>query len=107
VQIPNFNVSLPGEVVDPDGFSMTFMVDESYENYKAVYRWIKDFQSGNDRYSDVRIFGIDSSGKKIAFVLNAQDCIPQALSGINFNTQSQSDPITATITVRSNNVVIA
>lgn len=106
VQIPKFNVSLPGEVIDPDTFSMTFMVDESYENYKSVYNWLKEFQAGKDPYSDVRIFGVDSSGNKIAFILVAEDCIPQSLTGINFNTQSQSDPITATITVRSNNIVI-
>jgi len=97
---PLVDYPVPGDKVEFNDLQVTFLVDESLENYKEVWKWImhlgypqntreyKNLVTGNSPYirtSDINLFTLSNKFNVINEV-QFMDAFPYALSGIVFNS---------------------
>ncbi len=113
-------IFLGGDKVDYSELTLTFKVDENFENYKEIHNWIrgiahpldskeyKDFIARNDAfsvnpkehkiYSDGTLF-ILTNALNVNLMFTFIDLQPVSLSGVRFTTQDTSE-LDATVTFR-------
>lgn len=107
--------ALPGNVLEYDELSITFVVDESLNNWREIYNWmrglaptavgdanqyktLKDSDYGTSSDATLIIL-TNSSNPNITMMF--KDLFPISLSHIQFRTTDTSlDPVTATVTFR-------
>lgn len=103
------DIKIPGETAEYAELNVSFLVDEEFKNYKAIYAWMigltypeghqlyTDFinSQGNENsyselakgYSDASLTIMDSSNKPVQqFVF--VDAFPTAISALQFSSQN-------------------
>lgn len=118
--VPTGKSAIPGDTLQYDELSITFVVDESMNNWRELYNWMRGLAPthiGIDRDNQYKIlknnrFGLLSDGELIIMTNSGnenirykfKDLFPLSLSSISLNTTSTSiDPITATISFQYTN----
>ena len=103
------NIDVPGDQLQYSDFTMSFLVDEDFENYMAVHNWMtglgfpktpqqfKDLTKDSDglrdpqeQFSDGTLVVLNSNFKP-NFKINFQDLFPVSLTGLEFDSKLQSE----------------
>ena len=97
---------IPGGGVTFGDFSVRFIVDENFENYNSIYKWIRDngnadqmkrTTSEEDIYTNAQLH-IVTSQYNPAFIIDFRNIFPVALTGMQFDaTISDVEYITAEV----------
>lgn len=96
---PLVDIQQPGDKVDFQDLTITFLVDEELENYKEIWKWImhlgyprntkqyKELVESNSPYARKSDMYLNTLTNKfnISQTVKFLGCFPYALSGINFN----------------------
>ena len=104
------NLDVPGEILQYADFTMSFLVDENFENYMAVHNWLtglgfpktpqqfEDLTTDNegitDKYQEQFSDGsliVLSSNLRPNFKITFRDLFPVSLSGLDFDSKLQSE----------------
>jgi len=88
-------LTVPGTGTIIDQLALTFILDESYTNWRLVYSWLNSlssFSETDDNPDDISDIGIHILNNKLnhEFVIQLQDCFPISLSEIPLNSQINS-----------------
>jgi len=115
VSLPDINVSsasystasarigMPGDKIDYSPLSLTFIIDETLENYREIYEWMLGLVEINDstndgKTRDIRLL-IYSSKENPLMEFQFVDAYPTSLSGVEFDSSDQSSAyLKATVT---------
>lgn len=107
--------AIPGNNIEYDELSLTFIVDESLNNWREIYNWMRGLAptaiGGDNQYLSLKKsdFGTTSDGiltvltnsSNPNITLSFKDLFPVSVSSINFRTTDTSlEPITATVSFR-------
>ena len=105
VEVPykGVDLSMTGDTLTFDDFSITFNITENMENYIEIYNWMHNIIQAENAEGfkyDARLMILTSHNnvvKEIAF----QEIFPSSLSAIEFNAQAGSiDYVQATVTFK-------
>jgi hypothetical protein len=96
-------IDVPGDIIQFEDFTLTFLVDENLENYMAIHNWItglgfpenydqyKNFTTDSDgirdeklQYSDGSLVILNSNYREIAQI-RFKDLYPYSLTPIDFD----------------------
>ena len=86
---PSVDYSIPGDKIDFEKFTFSFLVDENFDNYNEVLKWIMDMRSpenngqGEDILSDATLM-ILSNNKNPIRNFSFKDCFPIYIGAIGF-----------------------
>jgi hypothetical protein len=123
IENPFTAIPVPGEKVEYEPITITFIVDEDLNNYEEVYKWLTSiaFDTDNLKFTtyqgknsgqelgqqDIKVITLTNKGNKNV-VFTFIDAIPVSLSGFSM---TQQDPITnyvqATVTFEYTNFTIS
>lgn len=107
--------AIPGDTLEYNEFSITFIVDESLNNWREIYNWMRGLAptaiNGDNEYKNMKNsdFGTVSDGSLIVLTnssnpnitMSFKDMFPVTLSDVQFRTTDTAlDPITATVQFR-------
>ncbi len=108
---PIYDIRLPGDKLTYDPLVVSFIVQENFENYFEILRWMyglakpmtteqrRNLESKNERYSDA-ILTILTNKKNPLFHIRFTNCWPISLSSITLDsTVADAAPLTADITL--------
>lgn len=112
---------IPGNGVDYSSLDFTFLIDKSFDNYRALLDWIKGINhpEGHDQYSEytnsgnqsgttgwnkttanITVFGCDDGNNPLVH-WNFVDCFPISVDGPTYDASSANiDYITSTASFR-------
>lgn len=100
------NVYLSDNVVDFDLMTIGFIVDEHFNSYMEIYRYIMDYANPlGDRKEEMDVIDIDIQGldnnKNPAVLFKLTDCRPTSLGQITYDTQDeQNNQLVSDVTFR-------
>lgn len=107
--------AIPGDNLEYDELSITFIVDESLNDWREIYNWMRGLAptaiNGGNQYESLKNsdFSTTSDGTLIILTnssnpnisMSFKDLFPVSLSHIQFRTTDTAlDPITATVSFR-------
>lgn len=115
---PFTNISLPGETIEFEPLTVSFLVDEKMENWKSVFKWMNGlgFPIDNEQYNEYRneskmnlseLQEFYSDGRLIIYdnnlspiqTINFVNLHPTSLGQLDFtNTSTDVEYLTATAT---------
>ena len=108
---PIYDIRLPGDKVVYDPLVVSFIVQENFENYFELVRWMyglgkpmtteqrRSLEKKNERYSDA-ILTILTNKRNPLFNLKFTNCWPTSLSAITLDaTVADAAPIVADVTL--------
>lgn len=108
---PIYDIRLPGDKIVYDPLVISFIVQENFENYFEIARWIyglgkpmtteqrRSLERKKERYSDA-ILTILTNKRNPMFNLKFSNCWPISLSAITLDaTVADAAPITADVTL--------
>lgn len=108
------DIKIPGETMEFSDLTVSFLVDEQFANYKAIYAWMSglgfperhqmysawletqrnknDYTELAKGYSDASLTILDSSNNILQQIMYI-DAFPISLSGISFNAKNSDAPV--------------
>lgn len=99
----------PGDKVEFDTLSVTFLVDEDLKNFEEIYDWMdsvvpfkdpKAYQTQNlQLYSDATLVTTTNKNTPNRY-FRFKDCIPTQMGSIDFDTGAELEAITTTVEFR-------
>ena len=96
------NAFFPGDVINYENFSVTFIVDEKMKNYIEMFNWISENNTNNPTFKDITLSVLtnkNTTNKQILF----HDAFPTSLGSLDFTTQDTAlDAITCSVIFRYN-----
>lgn len=107
--------AIPGDNLEYNELTISFIVDESLNNWREIYNWMRGLAptaiGGDNQYKDLKAseFGLISDGNLVVLTnssnpnisLSFKDLFPTSLSDVHFRTTDTTlDPITASVTFR-------
>lgn len=127
-QTPLINIPIPGDKMEFEALTATFLIDEDLKNYIEILNWMRGlgtpetlseyntlrqtsdtYQEGNpslqDVISDITLHILTNSkntNKEVIF----RDCFPTALGAIAFDSASDGGVIVADVTFQLRDYVI-
>lgn len=99
-----------GETVSIEPITLTFLLDEDFQNYVTVMNWLnslKNFHEVNSNKQDLSEINIHFLNNKMNSnrIMVLEDCFPTTLSDITLQIQmTENTPITFTSTFVVNNI---
>lgn len=108
-------VAIPGDNLEYEELSVTFLVDESLNNWREIYNWMRGLApthiNGDNQHTTLSAsdFGLVSDGNLILMTntgnpnitVSFKDLFPYSLGAISMNSSSTSiDPISCTASFR-------
>lgn len=122
VENPYIRINVPGEKMEYDPISVTFIVDEDMNNYEEVYKWMGSisFDTDNSKFTtyegrnegqelgqqDIKVMMLTGKGN-VNRVITFIDAIPVALSGFEMTQQdATTNFVMATVTFEYTNFII-
>lgn len=108
---PIYDIRIPGDKLTYDPLVISFIVQENFENYFEILRWMyglakpmtteqrRALEAKNERYSDA-ILTILTNKRNPLFSMKFTNCWPISLSSITLDaTMADAAPITADVTL--------
>jgi len=105
------DVYLPGDKVEFDQLEVTFLVDEDLQNFKEIFDWMDAIIPFKDptkytgytdplgQYADITLVVTTNKNVPNKYI-KFRDCLPTRLSGIEFESGSDAEAITCTVSFR-------
>ena len=95
----NFAIS---EVTSLEPIQVSFVRDEEMSAYEEIFTWMNDNncpeKNGLIEYKDI-IVHVKSSHNNITKQLQYEDCFPTSISSVDFNIQTEGEPVFAVFSV--------
>lgn len=96
------NIGFIGDRITFDDFTIRFNVTEDMENYLETFNWMNDIVNGvdiNNVQSDATLIILNSHNNK-SREIQFKDVFPTSLSGLEFDTTSGIEYLTAEVTFK-------
>ena len=96
------NIPNPAGKIEFDVFTVRFIVDEDFENWKAIFDWILRTTSYDDVaevYSDVSLLIPNAHGKE-GLAFRYTNAWPVSLDPIDLSSQSQPDALICSVSFK-------
>lgn len=106
---PARSLWVPGDNIELDDLSITFLVDKQLKSWRSIYNWIVSMRSldtagVNPIYRNANLIVLDAEFVPM-FGIDFTNVFPYTLSGIEFSTTiEQVDTMTATATFKINGI---
>lgn len=109
---PIYDIKLPGDKLVYDPLVVSFIVQEDFENYFEIYRWMqglakpitteqrRKLEEKNERYSEA-ILTILTNKRNPMFEMVFTNCFPISLSALTLDaTIADASPLVADVTLQ-------
>lgn len=104
---PMKDIFLPGDSLDISDLSVTFQLDEEYENWKVIMDWLHNNRhfTQNSQQLIVSDLSVELADKKknMKYSIQMTDCFPFNISSIDFTTKTDTvEPLEFTVDFKVN-----
>lgn len=102
---PQMPFDIPAQIEFGD-LSISFIIDEGFENYKAIVDWVLRLGYNEPREKDIKdewsdgSFTILDNNNNPIYQINFEDCFPISLSGPEFSSQEGEPEIISDVTFK-------
>jgi len=121
INTPTFVYNFPGDSIDLSDLTITFLVDESFTNYRHLLNWMFSLKEYNilpnniqsemeeeiKRFSkdmlSIADFHVLTNKKNISSTIRFYGVYPSSLSGIAFSSKMGSDALVCDLTLKFTN----
>lgn len=108
---PIKRIYIPGDSLDITDFTVAFMLDEEYENYRDFLLWmneLRNFNTTNTNRDVIDISIILLNAKYNPYItINLEDCFPYSLSELALDYQiDDTVPNTFSVIFKTNNLLM-
>lgn len=102
------DLNLPGTKLTFEALNITFFIEEGWENYFDLYKWLRQYVQDQDTSNaiDVILIPLDSEGRLLERAFVYKSCSPQMLSTFLLDNENGTTDMTAQITLNIEDIDI-